>query len=116
MLVPSLVAIVIWIGSSTPRLRPISSTRPTIRSTAATGSLSSPNVSARKNIVSESVVPSIDGKSESSTASRSSRLTLGELPDQAVVHPAPVAVTERVRVRLLDRRPGRGPDVGEEER
>ena len=47
MLVPSLVAIVIWIGCSTPWLRPVFSTKPTIRSTAPTGSSSSPKVRAR---------------------------------------------------------------------
>ena len=34
----------------------------------------------------------------------------------AVVHPQPAAVAERVAVRLLHRRAGRGPDVGEEQR
>jgi hypothetical protein len=39
-----------------------------------------------------------------------------EVPDEAVVNPQPLAVTERVAVRLLDRRAGGGADVGEEER
>ena len=34
-----------------------------------------------------------------------------EVVDQAVVHPQPAAVAERVAVRLLDRRPGGGADV-----
>ena len=36
--------------------------------------------------------------------------------DEAVVHEEPAAMAERVAVRLLDRGPGRGPDVGQEER
>ena len=47
MLSPFVVATVIWIGCSIPCLRPVSSTSPTIRPTAATGSSSSPNVRAR---------------------------------------------------------------------
>ena len=38
-----------------------------------------------------------------------------ELSDQSVVHPQPAPVPEGVRVGLLDRRPCRGADVGEEE-
>src|SRR5207247_8929572 len=41
---------------------------------------------------------------------------LWELADQPVVQPEPVPVTERVRVRLLDRRACGGADVREEER
>ena len=36
--------------------------------------------------------------------------------DEAVVHEEPVPVAERVAVRLLHRRAGRGPDVREDER
>src|SRR6188508_2365299 len=39
-----------------------------------------------------------------------------EVPDEAVVHPEPAAVPERVGIRLLDRRAGRGTNVCEEER
>ena len=40
---------------------------------------------------------------------------LRELADQSVVHPQPAPVAEGMRVRLLDRRPRRRADVGEEE-
>ena len=39
-----------------------------------------------------------------------------EVADEPVVHPEPVRVAERMRVRLLDRRARRGADMGEEER
>ena len=42
-------------------------------------------------------------------------LHLVELRDRAVVHPQPAAVAERMAVRPLHRRPGRRPDVGEDE-
>ena len=60
-------------------------------------------------------MPSTNGKRSASIASRSSRIT-GVAADGAVVHPQPAAVPEGVRVRLLDRRPGRGAHVREEER
>ena len=58
---PSVVAIVPWNGNSTPCAWPVASTKPTIRATAAGGSSSRPKVSARWNISSVSVVPSISG-------------------------------------------------------
>ena len=58
---PSVVAIVPWNGNSTPCSWPTDSTRPIVRATALGGSSSRPNVSARWNISSESVVPSISG-------------------------------------------------------
>ena len=61
MLSPSVVATVIWIGCSTSWRRPVSSIRPTARSTASGGLSSSPSVSARKKNSSESVDPSISG-------------------------------------------------------
>src|SRR5215213_1986762 len=39
-----------------------------------------------------------------------------EVPNEAVVDPQPPAVTERVAVGLLNRRPGGGSNVGEEQR
>jgi hypothetical protein len=38
-----------------------------------------------------------------------------EVGDEPVVHPQPLAVSERVAVRLLYRRAGRGADVREDE-
>src|SRR6187200_498700 len=39
-----------------------------------------------------------------------------EVADEPVVHPEPVRIAERMRVRLLDRRTRRGADMCEEER
>jgi hypothetical protein len=58
---PSVAATVIMIGCCTPWPRPTDSTKPTIRSTAATGSSRRPKVRARWNITSESVEPAMDG-------------------------------------------------------
>ena len=41
-------------------------------------------------------------------------LQLGEPADQAVVHPEPPAMAERMAVGALDRRSGRGPHVREQ--
>ena len=112
---PSLVATVIWIGCSTPCARPTCSISPTARSTAPGGSSSRPSVSARKKNTSESVEPSIAGYSVGSTASTRSRFTSWKSRDQPVVHPQPAAVAERMAVRLLHRRSGRGADVREHE-
>ena len=93
-----------------------SSTSPTARATAAGGSSSSPKVSARKNSVSESVEPSMVGIERRVDRQHEVALDLVEVADRAVVHPQPAAVAERVAVRLLDRRAGRGADVREQER
>ena len=111
---PSVVATVIWTGSSIPCRRAVSSTSPTARATAAGGSSSRPKVSARKNSISESVEPSISANRPGSTAIARSRFMVAEPDEQAVVHPQPVPVAERVAVGLLDRRPGRRADVGED--
>ncbi|CAH0281755.1 hypothetical protein SRABI26_03964 [Arthrobacter sp. Bi26] len=78
MVSPSVVATVIWIGCSMPWRRPTSSISPTAAATAVRGSCSSPKVSARKKKSSESVAPSISGKSVGSTAMTKSRLTVAK--------------------------------------
>ena len=61
-----------------PWRRPTSSMSPTAAATPERGSCSSPKVRARKKNSSESVAPSISGKSEGSTAMANSRFTAGK--------------------------------------
>ena len=61
-----------------PCLSAVASTRPTARATAAGGSSASPKVRARKNSISESVDPSISGKSAGSTAIARSRFIVAK--------------------------------------
>ena len=56
------------------------------------------------------------GKKRGSTASSELPAQPQVVVDEAVVHEQPAAVAERMAVGLLDRRPGRRADVGEEQR
>ncbi len=116
MLRPSVVAIVIWIGCSTPWRRPTSSTRPTIRSTAADRVVLEPE--REREVEHDLGVGRALDRREQRLVDREHQLTPNavELADEPVVHPEPVAVAEGVRVRLLDRRPRGRADVREEER
>ena len=80
------------------------------------GSSVRPNVSAKKNRVSESVDPSMSRYSDGSTAIMQVSFGVVEFADCAVVHPQPAIMAEWVAVGALHRRTGRRPDVGEQQR
>ncbi|MNT77639.1 hypothetical protein D3C72_2167720 [compost metagenome] len=74
---PSSAQTVMLMGCATPWRRPASSTAPTMRASAVSGSSSRPKVRASRNITSESVEPSSDPKYAGAIISIRSRLSSG---------------------------------------
>ena len=110
---PSVAATHIRIGYSMPHRVPTCSMNPTARSTARTGSSSNPKLRARKK-KDFGVTRAFDVRIKR-WFSTEHRLTLYhvEIVDQAIVHPQPFAMPERVTIRVLHRRSSRSADMRE---